>query len=464
MADEINSIVKVDITADSTTVSRLGFGTPLILAYHTVFVERYRIYTNTADMISDGFTTSSHAYRMAKAAFDQDPTVSQVVVGRLPAAPAFVTRATMTSATTGVVVKLKVICPEAGTITDPAVSGGTISPTGAVLAGQVVQITYTIPGASTTTTVATAVEQLVEAVAGVNSTSTGANIDAVPVTAGRRVFMYDNENCNLSETTAAAGYDTELTALELEPDLDWYFIATDSSSTANISAVAAWVLSRKKMYFVASQSSGLLDNTDAAASDLLALGNDRTVIIYSKNAHEFAGVAWATVIGAQTPGSITTAFKDLKGVTVSSFSTTAKTNLENDNVNHFMSVRRKRVTRPGKVTSGEWIDVRHGIDALESRIQEDVFALLADSAKVPFTQKGLDMIGAAIKAACKAFEGNKDQEGLLVEGSVKVIMPALSSISASDKQNRRLTGVRFSAQLAGAIHYIEIAGTLSNVA
>lgn len=463
MADEVNSIVSVNITADSTTVSRLGFGTPLVLAYHAVFVERYRIYTNLADMTADGFTSYSQAYRMAKAAFDQDPTVTQIVVGRLPAAPSFVTRLTMTSATTGAIVRLKVLVPEAGTITDPVVSGGTISPTGAVAAGAVVSITYTIPGASTTSTVATAVELLVEAVAGVASTASTANVDCTPVTAGRQVFVYDLENCNVTETTAAASYDTELTALELEPDLDWYFVTIDSSSTANISAVAAWVLSRKKMYFTATQSSGLLDNTDTVASDLLALTNDRTVIVYSKNAHEYAGVAWATVVGAQTPGSITAAFKTLKGVTNASISTTAKGHLETDNVNHYMSVRAKKITRPGKVVSGEWIDIRHGIDALESRIQEDVFALLADSGKVPFTQKGLDMIGAAIKAACNPFIGNKDQEGLLVEGSVVVIMPALASISASDKQNRRLTGVRFSAQIAGAIHFVEIVGTLSSV-
>lgn len=442
MADEINSIVEVSITADSTTVSRLGFGTPLILTYHTVFAERYRIYASLAEMTSDGFATYDHAYRMAKAAFDQDPTVTQVVVGRLPSAPSFVTRLTMTSATTGAHVKFKVLVPTTGAV---------------------VQIDYTIPGASTTTTVATAVELLTEAITGVDSTSTGANVDLVPTVAGRRIFVYDLENCNVTETTAAAGYDTELTALELEPDLDWYFITTDSSSAANISAIAAWVLSRKKMYFVASQSSGLLDNTDTVASDLLALSNDRTVIIYSKNAHEFAGVAWATVIGAQTPGSITAAFKTLKGITVSALNTTQKANLENDNVNHYMNVRRKNITRPGKVTSGEWIDIRHGIDALESRIQEDVFALLADSAKVPFTQKGLDMIGAAIKAACQAFTGTPEAEGLLVPGTIKVIMPALSSISASDKQNRRLTGVRFSAQLAGAVHFVSITGTLSNV-
>jgi hypothetical protein len=438
---ELDTIVNVNITADSTSVSQAGFGTPLVLSYHTVFADRYKIYTSLAEMSEDGFATYDHAYRMAKAAFDQDPTVEQVVVGRLPAAPSFSTRLTMTSAVQGVHIKFKVIQPATGTVT---------------------QIDYTIGSSETTTTVATAVELLTEAVTGVDSTSSTSTVTLTPTVAGRRVFVYDLENCTVLETTADAGYDTELTALELEPDLDFYFITTDSSSTANVADVAAWTLSRKKLYFAALQNSGLLDNTDTVASDLLALANDRTVILYSKNAHEFADVAWTAVIGCQTPGSITAALKTLIGVTVSSLNTTQKTNLENDNVNHYMAVKNRKVTRKGKVVGGEWIDIRHGIDALEARIQETVFDLLADSSKVPFTEAGFQLISAAIEAACQAFVGTDNEPGMLVAGSIKVIMPKLSTISDTDKNNRELKGVRFSALLSGAIHYVEIRGTLTN--
>jgi hypothetical protein len=438
---ELDTIVNVNITADSTSVSQAGFGTPLVLSYHTVFADRYKIYTSLAEMSEDGFATYDHAYRMAKAAFDQDPTVEQVVVGRLPAAPSFATRLTMTSAVQGVHIKFKVIQPATGTVT---------------------QIDYTIGASETTTTVATAVELLTEAVTGVDSTSSTSTVTLTPTVAGRRVFVYDLENCTVLETTADAGYDTELTALELEPDLDFYFITTDSSSTANVADVAAWTLSRKKLYFAALQNSGLLDNTDTVASDLLALANDRTVILYSKNAHEFADVAWTAVIGCQTPGSITAALKTLIGVTVSSLNTTQKTNLENDNVNHYMAVKNRKVTRKGKVVGGEWIDIRHGIDALEARIQETVFDLLADSSKVPFTEAGFQLISAAIEAACQAFVGTDNEPGMLVAGSIKVIMPKLSTISDTDKNNRELKGVRFSALLSGAIHYVEIRGTLTN--
>jgi hypothetical protein len=114
------------------------------------------------------------------------------------------------------------------------------------------------------------------------------------------------------------------------------------------------------------------------------------------------------------------------------------------------------------VVAGEWIDIRHGIDALEARIQEDVFDLLAGSGKVPFTEAGFDLIASTIDAACQAFVGTDNEPGLLVKDSIKVIMPKLSTVSQADKNARRLTGVRFSALLAGAVHYVEIRGTLSN--
>lgn len=441
MAGEIDTIVKVDITADSTSVSQAGFGTPLFLTYHTVFADRYRIYTSLAEMTTDGFASYDHAYRMAATAFAQDPTIEQVVVGRLPAAPSFQTRLTMTSNTQGQHIKFKVLIPTSGVV---------------------YPIDYTIGASETTTTVATAVELLTEAITGVDSTSSTANVTLTPTVAGRRVFVYDLENCTIAETTPDAGYDTELSALELEPDLDFYFVHTDSSSTANVADVAAWTLSRKKMFVASLQNSGLLDNTDTVASDLLALSNDRTVLIYSKNAHEFAGVAWAAVIGCQTPGSITAALKELKGVSPSSLNSTQKSHLETDNVNHYMSVRNRKVTRPGKVVGGEWIDIRHGIDALEARIQESVFDLLADSSKVPFTEAGFQAIAAAIEAACEAFVGTDNEPGMLVAGSIKVIMPKLSTVSQADKDARKLKGVRFSALLSGAIHYVEIRGTVTN--
>lgn len=435
---EIDSIVSVSITADSKTPSRAGFGVPLLLSYHAVFTDQYKLYSSLAEMTADGFTTYDHAYRMAAAVFRADPTVPTVVVGRLPSAPSFSTRLTITSAVQGQHVKVTVIDPTTGTA---------------------YPIDYTIGAAETTTTVATAVEALIEAVTGVASVASTNTIDVTPAAAGKKVFMYDLTNCTQVELTADAAYDTELASLQLVND-DWYFILIDSNSQANVNDVAAFALASQKMFFVTTESGAELDGTGTLGSTLKAAGNDHVVILYSPNAHEFAAGTWVGVGAPQTPGSITWNLLTLPGVTAKSLTTTQKSNLETDNENHYQTVAGINVTRQGVTVAGEFVDVVHGIDALTMRIKEDVFGLLANN-RVPFTQKGLDLVHSTILAALRAFEGTEEQPGLIAVGTSEVIMPALSSISAGDKAARRLTGIRFSGTLAGAIHYVEIRGTLS---
>ncbi len=435
---ELDQIVDVTITADSKTPSRQGFGTPLCLSYHTRFVEHYKIYGSLREVAED-FETYDSGYRMASAAFAQNPCPKQLVMGRLPAAPSFTRTLTITSAVEGDIISFTIVDPTTGTATD---------------------ITYTVLAAATTTTVATAVELLVEAVTGISCTSAAAVITITPATAGGQIWVYNLYNCTTEETTADGNYDDELTALQLLND-DWYFITTDSCSAANITLVAAWALANKKMYFVNTDSSGELAGTGTIGSGLLALSNDRTAVIYTPNSHEFGGVAWASLGAAQTPGSITWAFKTLRGVTSKNLTAAQRSALETDNINHYQSIASLSATRPGKTTSGEWIDITHGIDALTARIKEDVWALFVNSAKVPYTASGLDLVASCILGAMKAFEGTAEVPSLLVEGSSLVIMPEFSTISTGDRAARQLTGVRFSATLAGAIHKVVVNGTLS---
>ena len=57
----LTDIVDVTITAQTAAPSRVGFGVPLVMAYHTHFVERVRNYTGLAGMIADGFTATEDA-------------------------------------------------------------------------------------------------------------------------------------------------------------------------------------------------------------------------------------------------------------------------------------------------------------------------------------------------------------------------------------------------------------------
>lgn len=336
----------------------------------------------------------------------------------------------------------------------------TISPTGAVSAGDVISVEYTVQSGDTTTNVAEDIDVVLEAIPGFASSQSNAIVTVSPTTAGNQIWVYDLENCTTEETTADAGYDDELTALQAVND-EWYFVLTDSCSAANVALVGAWALAAKKLYFVNTDSSGELAGTGTIGSALKALSNDRTVIIYSPNTHEFAAAAWVGVGAPKDPGSITWAYKTLRGVTPKNLNTSQRSALEADNINHYQTIAALSATRPGKVAFGEWINVIHGIDALKVRIQEDLWSAFVNSDVIPYTAAGLDVVSNIILASMKAFEGTRDVPGLLVVGSSQVIMPDFADISANDKAARRLENVRISATLTGAIHYVGIDGTIS---
>jgi hypothetical protein len=126
--------------------------------------------------------------------------------------------------------------------------------------------------------------------------------------------------------------------------------------------------------------------------------------------------------------------------------------------NTYTEVAGFNITNPGKVASGEFIDVVFGRDALQARIQEAVFAVLVSVRKVPYTDTGVDMVVAAVKGVLATFVTS----GFLAADPAPVVVaPKVKDVAQSDRANRLLPDVDFSATLAGAIQAVEISGRIS---
>ncbi len=434
---ELDSVVSVNITANTVTPSRAGFGTALILGYHTRNTDDYRVYTDTAGMADDGFVSGvDEEYDMARALFSQNPAPERVVVARMTSAPSFAYTVTVTSATEGQHIKL--------TVVDTA--------------GVHQAIDRTIPAASSTSAEATAVAALIDALTGVSASAVGAVITVTPTSAGHRPICYAPTNCTLWESTADASYDDRLAALQLLND-DWYAVTIDSDSDANVQAVAAWVEAQKKVFVYSTNDTRELGNgTSVTGAALETAAYARTFWLWAERPSDHAQLAWLGMGLPQTPGSITWAHKTLAGVTVKQLTPTQKLAVEATNGNHYLKVAGINVTRWGTVASGEKIDIVHGLDALEADIQESAFSVLANNGKVPYTGGGFDLIANAILGALRRFEGD---QALLVTGSSVVIMPAPSAINPADKALGKLPGIKFTATLQGAVLSMTINGTVS---
>ena len=82
---DLDDVVSVVITDQTTAIATASFAIPLILATFTNFAERARTYSNIVEVGGD-FATTSNVYKMASKAFGQDSVIGapipSLVIGR----------------------------------------------------------------------------------------------------------------------------------------------------------------------------------------------------------------------------------------------------------------------------------------------------------------------------------------------------------------------------------------------
>lgn len=432
----LNSIVSVQIAKTSANVSQQGFGIPLILGYHTRFIEDLRAYSSLAAMASDGFVATDLEYMAAQAVFAQNPSPTQVIVGRRAVAPSQVV-----------------------VLTPTAVNLATYS-----LTMNGVTVTFTADSSATAAEVCTGIAAAVTAQAaftGVVSATAGAT--TVTLTgAANKSFSYGGSATlgaamPFQDNTANAGIATDLDRM-LAASKDWYGIVLTQRGKAEVVAAAAWTEANKRL-LVASTNDA--DYKTSATTDMAtALKNAayiRSATIWSGNTAEFACAAWLGKMLPQVVGSYDFIYKTLAGVSASNLTDTEVTNITAKNGNYYYSQNNVNITVSGVLASGEWLDVTVGIDWLTARLQERIFRLLASQPKVPYTDAGIQSIVAEVLGQLQ--EGAEN--GLLTPGQFSVSAPRAKDVSSADKTTRTLRNVKFTAQLAGSIHVVLINGTVT---
>lgn len=431
----LSDLVTVTITAETRTPTQEGFGTLLIAGYHTKYVDRVRSYTSLAGLVSDGFAVTDPIYKAAAVAFAQNPRPATIKVGRRASAPSQSIRLTPTVTTEGFAYRITV--------------NGTA-------------LTYTVPPAATTASIATALAALIDPLAGVSATSAGANVTVTPQVVTTLVSLESwSAELLVQDLTADPGIAADLTAIN-SADPDWYGLALDSNGKAEILAAAAWVEANGKLFVAQSGDSDVLAGpaTDVFGT-LQASAYGRTVPVF----HPSICAQWLAVgLMAQRftaqPGSDTWAYKTIAGVAVyRALSPTERTNALAKNATIYETNAGVNVTVCGKVAGGEWADVVRGLDWLRARLRERVFGVQISVPKVPYTQAGIDTIVEAVSGVLDLAESDAVQ--LLAPGTKSVLTPKVGNVSVTDKQNRTLPNVQWSAKLAGAIHLVTVNGTVT---
>ena len=82
MADFLSQLADIQIDRATRTPSQVGFGRPLVAAYHTKNADRVRSYADVSELVADGFNPYDRAYQLVAAMLSQEPAPPVVSLGR----------------------------------------------------------------------------------------------------------------------------------------------------------------------------------------------------------------------------------------------------------------------------------------------------------------------------------------------------------------------------------------------
>jgi hypothetical protein len=232
---------------------------------------------------------------------------------------------------------------------------------------------------------------------------------------------------------------------------------------AVVVAEALGTEANRKVYVPVSSDWDIVDpsSTTDLASDLVALALTRTAGMFHRGIRRQVDMldgAWLGGMLAFDPGTITWAFKPLATVSVDTLRATERAALATKNWSHYERTNGANITFEGRTPSGRFIDVTHFVDWLHAEIQADVYALLINNPKVLYTTNGIELVKNAILGALRKGQA---RGGLADDTTPTVTVPTIDETDATDRANRILRDVTFTARLAGALHGIVIRGTVS---
>lgn len=483
MTIPVNTVVNVAISTTPQFPSRAGFGVLNILGTTAVIppAERIRFYSSIAG-VEDDFSDGDPELAMARSYFSQEPKPTQLAISRqyLTAQPGqalgggnvedsltawnLISDGTFNITIDGATAEditaldfssdttLPLVAATIQTGLQAIASGGFTAATCEYSNGRFI-ITSGTTGASSSVSAASAVgsgtdiTSLIDMAAGVATLTEGFAAEADPVDAIAPIV--DKSNA-------------------------WYGLAVDNTLTpTQVQAVAADIEARVKVFCHSSQDATILDaaTTTDIASLLKTSGYRRTFSFYHPDPtmypHVSAFARAFTVDFGGTDTTITLKFKQLPGVSVTTLTTTQKLATEGKNCNVYTSVGSVSIVAEGVMASGVFFDEVHGVDWLTDAIENNVFGYLyTRTTKVPLTDKG----GASLEQQVIRALDEGVNNGLLAPGTdisgeflpngYLTSVQKVADMNQADIDNRVAPTISFIALLAGAVHAVQINGTL----
>lgn len=281
--------------------------------------------------------------------------------------------------------------------------------------------------------------------------------------------------------------DGSMTSAELQAQLDllyaydsdWYFISVTSElrDTAATVGVLVWTESKNKLALIDSNAAGHEDPADVAVLAAVNKGvYERSGVFYHTSAAAYPAAALLAYMQTRNfddAGSAYTAkFKNLKGipaVNIDSAAITAVTGFtpgvgQSEAAGHmantYIDIGSRNFTVEGStLTANVFLDEIHATDWIIARTEEEVFGVMLNNPKIPFTDQGMQMLAAAVRSVMQ----QAVRSGLVAqdldpttgdyEPAVVITVPSVFDVPESQRKARIAPAITCRFRYSGAVHY-----------
>ena len=397
MGNQIDKIVKVVITRQTTVPSMASFNDVLVVGEFTVtgFDADHRVekFSSLSALQSAGFSTTGYVYRAGQAIFSQSPHIDSFYVGLKLPSESWETALNTIKAQNN---KWYGLCVETRRMADQQVVAAWVQ----------------------------------------------ANKKLCILASGDSTIINATTG-DIGAYVKAQSYDR--TAVFYHPDCDDTIVTNYT------------VYSEDGLTFYTDPEMTIEATIPEGITPTFVSGNEYTYSVTTYGLNDNDPIPEACLFGkmfTKRPGSATWALKTFQGMSAYDLSDSQVEKAHDKNVNTYLYASDVAVTQNG-TTGGEYIDVIHGCDWLEAYIQTSVFANMIKFDKIPFTDQGIQMIVDPLKAS---LDTGIEYE-IITE--YNVTNPQADEVSVIDKAKRHLPDVRFTAPLAGAIQSTQIDGVVT---
>jgi len=496
----LQNIVNVTITRATAALTRVGFGTPLLMVTHDVIPDVAKLYGSPDEMITDGFTTSDPALVLAQAMFAQDPKLPQFVLGKRTRQPTKIVGMTpispvvastlyrltvngtnfdFTSDSTPTVSEITAglaaaIDQDAWVTLTPYVVGDHVINNGRVY----ICVTAGTSGATGPTGIGDGqtdgsvvwdhqgLQQNLRAVdnttdVDVQAAATPGGIAQADIPFG---LAFDKTLFDAKDATPDPGIAADLTDIRNVID-DWYLVTGDWTGEAEAVAMATVIETLQRAHLWSCQDTDVLDSavTTDVASVMNGSAYERSGMLWHSTPATGAVAGWVGKVLPDDPGESTWKFKTIAGQAFDTFTEGQLTALIAKKANHYIRVAGQNMTAEGVMHQGEFIDTVRGLDFVAQRIAEDVYGVLKAAKKIPYTDQGAASLQSAVNArlVSATVPGGGSGQIFATDPAPTTSVTLVADIPAATRGTRVLPDITFSATLAGAVHNVEVTGSVS---